>query len=230
MEPGFRVAAPRPLRMVLGSNYAGRSGREACWAGRWNVSGAWQFRRSLSSQLELSLVRPNTTHTYRTLPGFVQLVLADWFRWVSVHRGAHWAIGRWFEDWGLLLFASPCSRLSFVSRASDARCVEVCTGANPAVPVPFHHSPAHPCRPHPAPAFADVNQRLAWGTSLLVKALWSHVMTLSAYYILWRIVWWYYWWPVFGQKYDAATCVCISLEIRFLASGQNPLKSPLACK
>ena len=168
MEPGFGVATACPLRMVLGSNHAGGSRGEARRTGRWDVSGTRQFRRSLSAEPELPVVRPNAAHAHRALPGHVQPVLAVWVRRLPVHRGADRAFGRRLEDRSILLLASACPRLAFISRASDARRVKVCAGPDAAVSVSVYHSPAYPGRPHPAPPSTDLHQRLARGTTILV--------------------------------------------------------------
>ena len=171
MELGFWVEAARPLWLVLGSNHASGSGGEACWAGRWNFSGPRQFRRPLPTQPQLSVIRPNAAYTDRALSRFVQPVLAVRLRWLRVHCGTHRAVSRRFEDRSFLLLTSSCSRVSFVSCASDTCGVEVCAGPNPAVSLSLCYSPAYSSRSHSASAFADVNQRLAWGTSVLMATV-----------------------------------------------------------
>ena len=168
MELGIWAEAASPLRLVLGSNYTSRSRREACWAGRRNISGPRQFRRPLPSQPQFSLVRPDAAHTDWALPGFVQPLLAVRFRRLPVHRWTDWAVGGWLEDWRFLLFASPRSWIAVVSCAPDARGLAVCAGTDSAVPLSLCHPAAHPRRPHPASAFADLNQRLARGTTILI--------------------------------------------------------------
>jgi len=185
MELGFRVEAVSPLRLVLGTDHSSGSGREACWARRRNFSGTRQFRRPLPTKSELSVVRPNSSHTDRTLSGIIQPVFTVGFRWLRVYCRTHRAIRRWFKDRSFLLFTSPRSRVPFISRASDTCRVEICAGPNAAVPLPLCHSPAHPCRSHPASAFADFYQRLARGTTILTVTWTSWWMMLWHCDIVW---------------------------------------------
>ena len=167
LELGIRVEATGPLRLVLGPNHSSRSRREARWTGRRDFPGTRQFGRPLSTQPELSLVRPNATHADRALSRFLQSLLPVRIGWLPVHCRTHRTIGRRFQDRSFLLFASPRSRLPFVSRASDAGGVAVCAGPNAAVPVPLRNSSAYPRGSHPASAVANLNQRLAGGTTVL---------------------------------------------------------------
>jgi len=171
VEFGVRVEAAGPLRMVLGSNHASGSRGETRRTGRRDVSRPRQFRRSLSSQFEFSFVRPNAAHADWALPGFVQPVLAVRLWRLPVHRWTHRAVGWRLKDGRVLLLASPCAGIAIISRASDACRVAVRPGPIAAVPLPLRYSPAHPRRPYSAPAFADFNQRLAWGTPILVMTV-----------------------------------------------------------